>query len=166
LVNDQAAPEIIVLHAGWLDGEMLVWGEMPAAEAPGGDKRWGQRTLSAAMAPLPYGVPNAALAHVLVEAASALKELRVEPALITLWLPTAGAVPLTSNPLIAPAPDGSSAPTLAPWSTDALRLDRGSILLLLSRCADRETLGPGLLIGEDVRYWVQCMRFAASLVTE
>ncbi len=140
-------------------------GEMPAAEGPGGDKRWGQRALSAAVAPLPYGVPNAALAHVLVEAASALKELRVEPALITLWLPTACAVPLASNPLIAPAPDGSSAPTLAPWSTDALRLDRGSILLLLSCCADRETLGPGLLIGEDVRYWVQCMRFAASLVT-
>src|SRR5258708_33197669 len=31
LVSDQAAPEIIILHAGWLDGEMLVWGEMPAA---------------------------------------------------------------------------------------------------------------------------------------
>src|SRR5258706_38620 len=58
LVNDQAAPEIIILHAGWLDGEMLVWGEMPAAEGPGGDKRWGQRALSAAVAPLPYGLPN------------------------------------------------------------------------------------------------------------
>src|SRR5260221_5186219 len=165
LVNDRAAPEIIVLHAGWLDGEILVWGEMPAAEASGGDKRRGQRAGSVAAAPLPSGVPNAALAHVLVEAASGLKELRVEPALITLWLPTAGGVPLASNPVIAPAPDGSSAPTLAPWSADALRWDRGSILLLLSRCADHETLGPGLLIGEDVRYWVQSMRFAASLVT-
>ncbi len=164
-MNDRAAPEIIVLHAGWLDGEVLVWGEMPAAEAPSRDKRRGQRAWSVAAAPLPYGVPNAALAHVLVEAASGLKELRVEPASITLWLPTVGGVPLASNPLIAPAPDGSSAPTLAPWSADALRLDRGSILLLLSRCADRETLGPGLLIGEDVRYWVQSMRFAASLVT-
>src|SRR5260370_9324635 len=63
LVNDQAAPEIIVLHAGWLDGEMLVWGEMPAAEAPGGAKRWGQRALSAAVATLPSWVPNAELAQ-------------------------------------------------------------------------------------------------------
>src|SRR5260221_4458886 len=166
LVNDSTAPEIIVLHAGWLDGEVLVWGEMPAAEAPSRDKLRGQQAWSAAAAaPLPYSVPNEALARVLVEAASGLDELRIQPASIILWLPTAGGVPLASSPLIAPTPDTSSVPALAPWSADALRLDRGSLLLLLSHCADCQTLGPGLLIAEDVRYWVQCMRFAASLVT-
>jgi SNF2 family DNA or RNA helicase len=165
LVNDWTAPEIIILHAGWLDGQVLVWGEMPVVEAPSRDKLRGQQAWSAAVAPLPYGVPNDVLAHVLVEAASGLEELRLQPASIILWLPTAGGIPLASGPLIAPTPDTSSAPALAPWSADALRLDRGSMLLLLSRCADCQTLGPGLLIAEDVRYWVQCMRFAASLVT-
>src|SRR6516165_1552998 len=96
LVNDWTAPEIIILHAGWLDGQVLVWGEMPVVEAPSRDKLRGQQAWSAAVAPLPYGVPNDVLAHVLVEAASGLEELRLQPASIILWLPTAGGIPLAS----------------------------------------------------------------------
>ncbi|MGH2487016.1 MAG: DEAD/DEAH box helicase, partial [Ktedonobacterales bacterium] len=162
---ERTTPEILVLHAGWLDGEMRLWGETPPAEAPESVPHQRQPIAPSAAAPMPYGVANAAMARALVQADPALVELRVDAATVTLWLPTLEGVALASNPLIAPTSDTPSDVTLAPWSVECLRLDTGSLLLLLARCADRETLQPGLLLGVDLQYWVAAMRFAASLVT-
>jgi len=156
---------MIVLHSAWSGGELLLWGESPReAEGARAPARRGRKPREGkAVAPYPYDAGTVAL-----EAASRDAGVEVEakePAVrqVAAWLPAQGGVPIASSPLIAEPPSQAEV-ALAPWRVEAVALTPEQAVDLLCRGAGRPTLAPGVLVGRDVAFWAQALRFAGALV--
>ena len=143
---------MIILHAGYSDDRLYVWGETPLEEAaPGPVRRSGRASKRGSH---PFAAGPETLARAVAD------EQGVEAA--TAWLPTAGKTPIPSSPLIGPAPDGPSA--IAPWAVTALPLDAPRAVNFLCACGGKTILQPGLMAGADLAYWSAAMRLAGALV--
>jgi superfamily II DNA or RNA helicase len=154
---------MLVLHAGADNGQLLLWGEVPADAAP---TRPGRKPKAPVAQPYPYDAGAARLVWALAGAlpGQSIPGNASEPA--RLWLPTVKGQPVPSSPLIAdgPPPGKGSAPELAPWTATALRLPVRSAVDLLCAIIGRETLGGGVLVGPTLAYWATALRFSAALV--
>lgn len=143
---------MIILHAGQYKKKLWIWGEQ-SAPSP----RRGRRPKAAR---LPFGAGDNALGE-------ALEHLGVKEIAsggdVTLWLPTVKNTHFPSSPLIAVPPEGDEV-LLAPWQVMAKPLAGEALQIVLSACAADSLLAPGLIAGEDLRYWAIVLRFAASLV--
>ncbi len=127
---------MIVLHAGLVDHTLLLWVEPLAAS--------------------------------LEEAADALAPLarystRIEA---HVWLPVAGERPLVSNPMLAATTEVEEHPTtaLACRPVGCLRLAWDDAIGFLCTCMERKVVAPGILIGTDLRFWANALRFVGLLV--
>jgi hypothetical protein len=146
---------MLVLHAGFLDEELLVWGEMPPATGKVHSRFASRYNLKAALAEagsFPRGEANGSG--------------RVDGRVVA-WLPTALEHAVPSTTLIAP--EGKLGPgpdKLAAYSAEAVAFDAPSMLALVRACAGQSLLAPGLAIGRDLAYWPRLARFAAMLVVE
>ena len=155
---------MIVLHAGFLDNKLLLWGESPA-EATAGSQ---PRTYRKAKAIHPQASPFDAGATRLISALESAgvpvppKKARTETAVA--WLPTAGGVPVGSSQLIAEIPASPAYLALSPWTVTVLPLSFEDAAALLSMSAGKQTLAPGVVVGRDLAFWVHAMRFAGTLV--
>jgi len=148
----------------------LLWGESPpeGAGARPTARRGSRRRVGGAADPYPYGAGSEA-----VEAAwgVAVEPRKAARQAATAWLPTLDGAAIASSPLVADAPqrapragERSGEAALAAWRVEALALTPGQAVELLCRCAERPTLAPGVLVGRDVAFWAQALRFAAALV--
>jgi len=154
---------MIVLHAGFLDNRLLFWGESPAQETRGRASWRGSKAKARPpVSPFDAGAPGCISA---LERAGFLtpgKQAHVET--VVAWLPTASGVPVASSPLIAEPPDGTAPTPLFPWTVTALPLDPERTTTLLCTTIGKQTLAPGVVVGRDLAFWVQAMRFAGALV--
>lgn len=82
------------------------------------------------------------------------------------WLPSAKGEPIPSSRLIGPLPDDDDKVTLAPWKLAVVSLDTPKTVEFLCSCLDRQTLGPGIIIGPDLAYCATALRFAGMLVAK
>src|SRR5262249_27930583 len=148
---------MIVVHGSADEGQLLLWGETPAAvEARRGRKPKGAR-------PLPYDAGAESLSAALADALpNVLRGADREQ--VFLWLPTLKDQPVPSSPLIGEPPAAKTKPSLAPWGVTAFRLSPDAAVDLLCACVGRDTLAPGLLVGSTLAFWTQALRFAGSLV--
>jgi SNF2 family DNA or RNA helicase len=152
---------MIVLHAGFLEDWLLLWGERPAA-ADGGGRRGPRNT-----APRHYvhDAGAAALMEALQGAQVAFKPAARHIQGLTAWLPTRGGHPVPSSGLIGEEPsESATGTTLAPWSITAYPLLPGEAVDLLCLCVGKRTLASGVVVGQDLGYWTAVLRFAGSLV--
>jgi SNF2 family DNA or RNA helicase len=126
-----------VLHAGLLDRSLLLWAE-PSADA------W-------------------------KDADSILAPLRREgtPVWVYAWIPSLGDVPIASSPMvdITPgAPSSNAKARLECHRIECLRLSWNASVDLLCSCMGKKMLAPGILIGNDLRFWTNALKFAGLLV--
>lgn len=152
---------MIVLHAGMVDCQLLLWGETPAASPGHLSKSRGRKAKAIRLATFPFDPGADQLRAALSEAGvniTAEAEARV------LWLPTVNGQPIASTPLIADPPEEEAAATLAPWSVTTLKLPAEQVVDLLCACVGQETLAPGLIVGKTLAYWAAVLRFAGALV--
>jgi SNF2 family DNA or RNA helicase len=84
---------------------------------------------------------------------------------VTLWLPTVKKKPVASSPLIAEPPEPGATTELAPWTVTALRLTSDQAVNLLCACMNKDTLGPGVIVGKTLAFWATALRLAGALVT-
>jgi SNF2 family DNA or RNA helicase len=159
------SPDFIILHAGWLNERLALWGETP--EAPAARTTRPART-SAAAAP-PYGVPGAILATMLHEALPDVVAAETPTIPAIAWLPSAHGSPLPANALAegaivtdSAARDGAA--HFATWTVEALSLDPETALFLLGQGDEHSLLAPGLTLGADLRFWQAAMHLAGTLV--
>ncbi len=154
------------------EGVLLVWAEparpegeaasAPARGAPTPPRgpRGGRRT-----DPTPFGIPGQALASTLADVVPGLAADRLAAVRASAWLPTATAapgLPLPSDPALGEAePRGEAA--LRPWPLHGIALGAAEALRLLTRCAGNESLAGDLLVGPDLRFWVEALRLAADV---
>jgi hypothetical protein len=83
---------------------------------------------------------------------------------VVVWLPSKGARPVASRPLIEDPPEATGGITIAPWTVSALVVPIVDTVHLLSRCAGRSRLAPGVFVAADLAFWAEALRFAGALV--
>ena len=144
---------MIILHLGVWEDRFLLWGEVP------------KEKISKSKKVLPYAAPSKQLIHIAANIGLRLgvtKSVRYH-----LWLPTLGDIPLPSSPMIADvAPDDSSTPILTSWPVPTLPLSTENTIDLLTSCYGREILAPGILIGSDLQFFTNVLRFAGALTAQ
>jgi SNF2 family DNA or RNA helicase len=157
---------MIIFHAGIRDDDFLLWGEVPAeAEAFPVKRRGRKPTAARRVSALPFDAGAERLTAALAEALAVLPLNRESAGTAVAWLPTIQGRALASSVLIAEMPEASGqAAELAAWRVSALALPTAWVIDLLCACVGRETLAPGVIVGADLTFWAQAMRFAGSLV--
>lgn len=153
---------ITVIHIGFIGGRWLLWGEKAGEEKV--TVRRGRRPKRQRAEHLPYDAfydMSGVLQVLALEKKETLKNSL--PAMV--WLPTAldcpsGSTLLVSNPLPA-----GEAITLRAWKISTISLSAGEIVSFLTACLGQRTLAPGIILGADITYWTQVLRFAGSLVS-
>ena len=155
---------MIILHAGFIGEELLLWGEQPIEvnKPPGKGRKRSSTVVCPAV--FPYGTPNQELLTALRNSGVTVptKSGRSRP--MTVWLPTVESMPVPSSPMIAGQSEVSSKPDLVPWTVATCLLSAEETLDLLGACLGRLTLAPGIIVGRDLAFWATVLRFAGSLV--
>lgn len=146
---------MIILHAGYLHNHWYLWGEQGDVGPTKRRKRPAQQDETTSLFPYDAGTT---LRRVL----TALGITPVATESVIIWLPTVAGAPCPSSALIAETPTGDV--QLAPWQITAMPLAWNSITALLTACAENPVLAPAIIAGDDIRYWANVLRFAASLV--
>ena len=155
---------MIVLHAGFLDNRLLLWGESPAEATarPAAGCRRKAKVLRPQASPFDAGATGLISALERAGVPFPTKRARTEAAIV--WLPTSGDVPVPSSPLISGIPDPPASLALSPWTVTVLPLSFEMAIALLGMSVGKQTLAPGVVIGRDLAFWVRAMRFAGALV--
>ena len=151
---------MIILHAAQSDVGLLLWGEAPfdAAASPGPSK--GKK---ATPRPSPYAVRAESL-DALLKKKFPLAKAAALPIDAAAWLPSHAKAPLPSSHLLGDTEAPTSATTLTPWLVPALLLEGDALLAIPSVCWQRRTLASGVVVGADLAYWADMLRFAGALV--
>jgi SNF2 family DNA or RNA helicase len=160
---------MIILHGGVFRQEFFLWGETPENLDVQTVLRPRRKRKSGAAPsvpqPLRYDAGTEKLSITLKETGLAFKINKKSFEPLIVWLPTLENAPVPSSPMIAEAPQPVTTAPLAPWKVTVLRLPIDKAVEFLCQCADRQTLGLGIVIGKDLSFFATAMRFAAGLVT-
>lgn len=149
---------MLVLHAALHKGRLQLWGESAPQEEPATTHRKTAETY-------PYRTELSVLRGGLAQADLLLQADEQVAGEQMIWLPTQGGVPLPSSPLVAePSPKSRKPPTLAPWKVPTLALTAADAVDLLAAVRNRPVLAPGVVVGDELRYWSEALRLAGALV--
>lgn len=155
---------MIILHAGLIGDELLLWGEQPLEALTPHGKRQKLSSKAVRSAPFPYGASEQEMLSALHTSGVIVLTTRPRPQPMTAWLPTVDSMPVPSSPMIANQADASGKCALVPWTITACPLSPEEALDLLGACPGKLTLAPGILVGQDLAFWTTALRFAGSLV--
>ncbi len=143
----------------------MLWGEKPAEPEAVPAKRRGRSAASARRASkLTFDAGIESLSAALAEALPGVPVRQASSETLGIWLPTVAGHPIVSSPLIAEPPEASERAQLATWQVTTLALPTAQAIDLLCSCMGRETLAQGIIIGADLAFWSQAVRFAGSIV--
>lgn len=161
---------MIILHAGFFGQQFFLWGETPVGNhSPASLKSRSGRSLAKrrnSPGAFRFGGAAEKLANALEESGLDFQIGKRDRAAAFIWVPTADGEAIPSSALIAGPPKPGGKISLRPWKIDALRLSADRAIELLSRCAERKTLAPGVIVGKDLAFWVTALRFAAALMAK
>ena len=159
---------MLILHGGFESGLLVIWGEQPAGlggAQPTGSTSKGSRRKTGNSRPLIYDAGREPLLGALSIVLPDFDAIHPPAEVLTAWIPSAGGQPIPSSPLIAEPPETKLSSTkLEPWLVTGYRLPFAMALELLSACAGRQTLAPGIVVGRDLEFWIDTMRLAGTLV--
>lgn len=161
---------MIILHAGVLEGQFFLWGEIPAERKASlnkeGRRKGDPASTSSSSKPLPYDAGAKKLFAALKEGGLEFKVSKRFTEAMIAWLPTVDGQPVPSSPLIAEASEDHAKTTLVPWTVTVFRLSTKQVVELLCACVGEQTLAPGVIVGKDLAFWTTAMRFAGALVAK
>ena len=155
---------MIILHAGESKGALVFWGEasMDARVRPTSRQR--RRSRGASASPHPFAASADDLAGALKETGLSLKPAAKRACHVTAWLPTKGNSPVPSSSLIAEPSKSRAKTKLVAWAVPACRFSAEEAVELLCASSGRRTLAAGVIVGHDLAYWAEALRFAGSMV--
>ena len=161
---------MIILHTAFLEGEFLLWGEIPEEpETSAVKKPRCKNNLQPGPAnpqPLRYDAGVEKLSSVLKEIGFDFKVIKKSIQSMTVCLPTVDDQPVPSSPLIGESPESVRKATLVPWKVTGLRLPLEKAVEFLCRSTGKQILGPGMIVGKDLSFWAIVLQFAGALVTK
>jgi len=161
---------MIILHATFVEGEFLLWGEIPEEPATSVVKKpRNKNNLQPGPSnpePLCYNAGVEKLSSVLKETGFDFKVSKKSVRSMAIWLPTVDNQPVPSSPLIGESPESVRKVTLVPWKVTGLRLPLEKAVEFLCRSINKQILVPGIIVGKDITFWAAALRFAGALVTK
>jgi SNF2 family DNA or RNA helicase len=161
---------MIILHASFLEGEFLLWGEMPEKPETLAVKRPRNKSdlrgNPAKPKPLRYDAGVKKLSSGLKEIGFDFKVIKKSPRTMVAWLPTVDDQPVPSSPLIGEPPESAKKANLVPWKMTGLQLPLEKAVEFLCRSIGKQILGPGIIVGKDLTFWAAALRFAGALVSK
>ncbi len=155
---------MIILHAGFLDNRLLLWGECPTEAIAGPAPRPRRKAKAIRPQASPFDAGATRLISALEGAGLPANGKRERTDTAIVWLPSSGNMPVPSSPLVAEAPDASPPPALSPWTITLVALSFEAAIPLLCASIGKQTVAPGVVVGRDLAFWVRAMRFAGALV--
>jgi len=160
---------MIVLHAALCKRRLLLWGETPRdptqrPSPPHHSHKKPAAPTAGWPVPLVYDAGPEKLWEALTGAGPAPVPRKNASEQAVAWVSTLDGIPLPSSLLISEAPVSSSQAEIAPWAVTAIPLDVEHALNLLYLCVGKHILKPGVVVGEDLAYWTEAMRFAGEMV--
>ena len=154
---------MITLHAGESNGALVLWGEASGDDGVRSTSR--RRGTKAPYASLhPFAASTGELTEALRKMLLGLKPASSRACHVTAWLPTRGDSPVPSSALIAEPPRSRAKAKLAPWTVAAYLLSTAKAVELLCASIGKRTLAAGVIVGADLAYWAEVLRFAGSMV--
>ena len=154
---------MIILHAGERNGALFLWGETPGEDGVASPAPRRQGTQPAGASPYPFGAGVEDLSEALKRTSLGFELADSGPCRAAAWLPTKGASPVPSGPLVAEPPASRARVKLAPWGIWGFPLPAADAVELLKASAGRRTLAEGVIVGADLAYWCEALRFAGSM---
>ncbi len=154
---------MIILHLSFLERRFFLWGEVAPLKEPATKKKSSRKKKSDPPPPSPYDPSSEHLSDAIWEADLSF-EVK-ETTQVVAWLPSTKKAPAPSTPLLTE--EGLSVKenlVLSPWSVSAVPLSIDQAINFLADCVGKTMLAPGILVGEDVQYWSNVLRFAGALV--
>jgi len=161
-VAPRAAPAPTVLHGAFDGQRLLLWAESRLESAAAASRSGRSKRRQDAPLQSPYDPGPAALIDALSTSSVAVANFRAEAAVI--WLPSIGGSPVASSRLVAEAPDRIDQAALQSWRVTVVSASWSAAIELLCACTGRRTLAAGVIVGEDLAFWVAAMRLGAALV--
>lgn len=156
---------MIIVHSAMHSGRMFLWGEtsdqkngLKNRESPAE----GQRQEEAKR--YRYGADMKDLVSVLAQAVPNIGPDKKRFQDLAAWLPTRGGQAFPSSPVIAEPPRARGKARLCRWAIISYRIEWGEAVDLLCACSRKKVLLPGVVIGDDLSFWSEALRFAGSLV--
>lgn len=150
---------MIILHAAQSEVGLLIWGEIAPRHSPA------ERTRKKRGMPKPSpSALNAKELQTLLEKTfppAGAQAILIDAA---AWLPSTKVGPLPSSSLLVSAGAQEGITELAPWLIPACLAEHGTLLSVLTGCVRKHTMAPGVIVGNDLAFWAEMLRFAGTLV--
>jgi SNF2 family DNA or RNA helicase len=147
-----------------MESGLFLWGE--ASRNGDEDSKpapKGRRPKNHIGSPYPYDAGQGELVWILKDLSVVLTRVVADRRTANVWLPTIGAGPIPSSPMIAEIPTGKSLFELRPWSVGGFLLGAEDAVGFLTSCMGRRIVANGVLIGDDLAYWAEALRFAGAM---
>ena len=153
---------MIILHSGESNGALVLWGEASrdGRICTASPRRRGTGVSHASLHP--FAASTNELTRALKTAALGPKPAAKRVCHVTAWLPTRGNSPLPSSALVAEPP--RSRAKITPWTVAGYRLSAVEAVELLCASIGKRTLATGVVVGADLAFWAEALRFAGSMV--
>jgi len=155
---------LTILHASSLDGNFLLWGERSAEDTLDAHGQRGRRQKVPRTALYPYDAGLEGLQSALRDLPIGITPSEKRISQVTAWLPTCAGKPIPSTLLVTEPLEAGMKIALAPWIIRALPLFLEETIELLCTCAGRQMVAQGAVVGKDLAFWTQVLRFAGALV--
>ncbi len=157
---------MIVLHMGVYLGFPFLWCEAPNPEFVGSGTGGGKPSKSRKSVRYPYDPGIGVLAEALTKAGTeiGIDPHEKNPPTALFWVPWTKEGPAPSSGLIADLSGPDDEPLLKPCLVEVYPLCGRETVELLCACMGKRTLDRGLVVGNDVSFWAEALRFAGSLI--
>lgn len=156
---------MIIVHSAVFSGQVFLWAETSEPKGDGIQGKGHERSLKREKASrYLYGADVQGLSSVLSQVVPEVQPEKKRFDHLAAWLPTKAGQAIPSSHLIAEEPPGKGKTKLSPWTVTTFRLEWSEAVDLLCSCSRNKVLAPGVVIGDDLIFWSEALRFAGSLV--
>ena len=155
---------MIIVHCASFENRIFLWGEKPAEKNTLSHKQPRLKLNRAGQKMYPYDAGADVLPEALEASSVSFRLLSNKAHLLCVWLPTIADKPIPSSVLVADAPKSSAKTKLAAWGVSAYPVSINEAVELLCLCMAKQNLSAGVVIGDDLAFWAEALRFGGSLV--
>lgn len=150
---------MIILHAGDLDGDLLIWAEQ--SKDDNGARAQSSPRSSTAKARHPFS----ASADKIVDALDSanIAKLGQHAGYGHIWLPSKDGAPLPSSGILSEAYEPNSKAKIMPWRVPTVSITTENIPNVLGIVTGRQVIKAGVVVGADLAYWAEALRLVASV---
>ncbi len=156
---------MIVVHAGFTENRLILWGEKSLGEGFVPKKKPGRKPKKPRPEYYLYDPGIEKLREILELAGLDPDSEENKSIKAFVWAPSGNGKPAASSPMIDEPFEPNVEVKLKPWEITAFKLSTKGAVDFLGFCAGKPIIVPGIIPGGDAAFWANAMRFAGTIIT-